>query len=91
MISQLESNEIFIELCSTLRNARNIQPNPFSTAVQSIQYYHFAIPFFSAIRGRDIKVTIGTDTHHSLDNVCDIEDALKFIQRYCPENLGIPD
>lgn len=68
LINMLSSHEIFIELCSSLRNSKFNKP-----------YYRYAEAFFEAARGR-ILVSIGTDSHYDREEVGDISDALEFIR-----------
>jgi histidinol phosphatase-like PHP family hydrolase len=77
LIAVLEANSIFIELCPSLRNSKLNKP-----------YYHFAEGFFSILRESDVKISIGTDTHSTLKNVGNIQDAVDFINRFnLSENL----
>ncbi len=71
LIAVLESNNIFIELCPSLRNSKLNKP-----------YYHFAEGFFSSLRDSDVLISIGTDTHINLKNVGNIGGAVDFIERY---------
>ncbi len=77
LIAVLEANNIFIELCPSLRNSKLNKP-----------YYHFAEGFFSLIRESGVLISIGTDTHSTLKNVGNIQDAVDFINRFnLTENL----
>lgn len=77
LIAVLEANKIFIELCPSLRNSKLNTP-----------YYHFAEGFFEILRGSEVLISIGTDTHSNIKNVGNIEDAMDFIERYgLEENL----
>ena len=71
LIGVLEPNNIFIELCPNLRNSKLNKP-----------YYHFAEGFFSSLRGTNVLISIGTDTHNNIKNVGNIQDAVDFIQRF---------
>lgn len=71
LIGVLESNRIFIELCPNLRHSK-LNKN----------YYHFAEGFFENVRGSEVLVSIGTDTHTNLKNVGNVSDALDFIARF---------
>lgn len=71
LIGVLESNKIFIELCPNLRHSK-----------LNKQFYHFAEGFFANLKGSEVLVSIGTDTHTNLKNVGDIADALDFITRF---------
>ena len=71
LIAVLEANSIFIELCPSLRNSKLNTP-----------YYHFAEGFFAMIRGSDVLISIGTDTHSNLKNVGNIDDAMDFVKKY---------
>lgn len=77
LIAVLEANKIFIELCPSLRNSKLNTP-----------YYHFAEGFFEILRGSEVLISIGTDTHSNIKNVGNIEDAMDFIESYgLEENL----
>lgn len=77
LIAVLEANKIFIELCPSLRNSKLNTP-----------YYHFAEGFFEILRGSEVLISIGTDTHSNIKNVGNIQDAMDFIERYgLEENL----
>ena len=70
LIGMLEASEIFIELTTGSRNTKFGKP-----------YYHFAPDFFEAIRGRAVSLSVGTDTHSSLQEVGGVEDAFAFIEK----------
>jgi histidinol phosphatase-like PHP family hydrolase len=77
LIGVLEANDIFIELCPSLRNSKLNKP-----------YYHFAEGFFSNLGGSGVLISVGTDTHSNLKNVGNIDDAMGFIDRFgLSENL----
>jgi DNA polymerase (family 10) len=71
LIAVLEANEIFIELCPSLRNSKLNKP-----------YYHFAEGFFSSLSHSQVLISIGTDTHSNLKNVGNLDDAMEFIKRF---------
>lgn len=71
LIAVLEANKIFIELCPNLRNSKLNTP-----------YYHFAEGFFASLRGTEVLISIGTDTHSNIKSVGDISDAMEFIESY---------
>ncbi|UCF07710.1 MAG: PHP domain-containing protein [Thermoplasmata archaeon] len=71
LIGVLESNNIFIELCPSLRHSK-----------LNKHYYYFAEGFFSLLRDSQVLISIGTDTHKNLKNVGDIADALDFIAQF---------
>ncbi|UCE74505.1 MAG: PHP domain-containing protein [Methanomassiliicoccales archaeon] len=71
LIAVLEANNIFIELCPSLRNSKLNKP-----------YYHFAEGFFSSLSGSEVLISIGTDTHSNIKNVGNIHDAMDFIDRF---------
>lgn len=71
----LENNNIFIELAPGVRNSKLGKP-----------YYYFAGPFFKELKQYQIPISIGSDTHNSLSEVCNIQDAVDFI-----ENLGLKE
>ncbi|UCE37382.1 MAG: PHP domain-containing protein [Thermoplasmata archaeon] len=71
LIAVLEANNIFIELCPSLRNSKLNTP-----------FYHFAEGFFASLRDTKVLISIGTDTHTNLKNVGNIGDAMDFIERY---------
>jgi hypothetical protein len=71
LIAVLEANEIFIELCPSLRNSKLNKP-----------YYHFAEGFFSSLSHSQILISVGTDTHSNLKNVGNLDDAMDFIKRF---------
>ncbi|UCG70716.1 MAG: PHP domain-containing protein [Thermoplasmata archaeon] len=75
LISVLEANKIFIELCPSLRNSKLNTP-----------YYHFAEGFFAILRDSSVLISIGTDTHMNIKNVGNIGDAVDFVSRYGLEN-----
>ncbi len=77
LIAVLEANEIFIELCPSLRNSKLNTP-----------YYHYAEDFFANIRDSEVLLSIGSDTHSTLKSVGNLDDALDFIKRFdLTENL----
>jgi len=71
LIAVLEANKIFIELCPSLRNSKLNTP-----------YYHFAEGFFASLRGTEVLISIGTDTHSNIKSVGNISDAMEFIESY---------
>jgi histidinol phosphatase-like PHP family hydrolase len=71
LIAVLEANDIFVELCSSLRNSKLNKP-----------YYHFAEGFFSSLSQSQVLISIGTDTHANLKNVGNLQDAYDFIKRF---------
>jgi len=77
LIAVLEANNIFVELCPSLRNSKLNKP-----------YYHFAEGFFSNLSRSDVLISVGTDTHSNLKNVGLIQDAIDFIEKFnLSENL----
>jgi histidinol phosphatase-like PHP family hydrolase len=77
LIAVLEANDIFIELCPSLRNSKLNTP-----------FYHYAEGFFSNLQNSKVLVSIGSDTHSNLKNVGNLDDALDFIKRFgLTENL----
>ncbi len=71
LIAVLEANKIFIELCPSLRNSKLNTP-----------YYHFAEGFFASLRGTEVLISVGTDTHSNIKSVGNISDAVEFIESY---------
>jgi hypothetical protein len=71
LIAVLETNNIFVELCPSLRNSKLNKP-----------YYHFAEGFFSNLSRSEVLVSVGTDTHSNLKNVGNIQDATDFIEKF---------
>ena len=69
LIDILEKNAIFLELCPSLRYSRGITP-----------YYYFAEDFFRKVKGRDVLLSIGTDTHDDIRDVTKISNALDFLK-----------
>lgn len=69
LIDRLEEFNIFVELCPSLRYGRGITP-----------YYYFAEEFFVKIKGRKVKISIGTDTHNDLQEVGKITNAWEFVR-----------
>jgi len=65
----LETHGIFVELCSSLRNSKFEKP-----------YYRYAEPFFDAARDR-VMISVGTDTHYTIEEVGDLADAEEFIKK----------
>jgi len=74
LVNLLESHEIFVELCSSLRNSKFGKP-----------YYRYAEQFFRNAGGR-VAVSIGTDAHHEPAEVCDVADAVSFVKEMGLEN-----
>ena len=70
LIGMLDSAEIFVELCAGSRNTKFSRP-----------YYHYAPDFFSKISKENVRLSIGTDTHGNLQEVGNIQDALRFIKK----------
>ncbi len=75
LLNVLEDNDIFVELSPSPRNSKFNRP-----------YYRFAMEFFHALSRSDVMVSIGTDTHTNLDEVCLIKDAIAFIEEMRLEN-----
>lgn len=77
LIGVIETNNIFIELCPSLRHSKLNKP-----------FYQFAEGFFESLSASNVLISIGTDTHANLKNVGNIGDALNFIKRFgLEENL----
>lgn len=70
LIGVLESNEVFLELCTNLRYSKFNKP-----------YYHYAEGFFNKLKGTGVMISIGTDTHSNLKTVSNIRDALNFVRK----------
>ncbi|MEM2870060.1 MAG: PHP domain-containing protein [Thermoplasmata archaeon] len=69
LIPVLETNKLFLELCPSPRHAR----------LQTPLYRHSAA-FFSRLRGTKVGLSIGTDTHDSLEEVGAVQDPLEFVR-----------
>ena len=80
----LEKEDIFVELCPTRRNMR-VALHPVDGEELYIRpAYRCNMDFYSLVQGREIGLTIGTDTHDNLSGVGAIGDAVDFI-----EELGL--
>lgn len=75
VINDLERHNIFIELDTAEHNMRNGKP-----------YYRLVPDFFLALKGRNIPLAIGSDTHDDAQDIVNIYDANKFV-----EELGLED
>jgi len=69
LIPVLETNHLFLELCPAQRHARLQRP----------QYRH-SLDFYTRLKGTNVGLSIGTDTHDNLADVGDIGDALAFMR-----------
>jgi len=69
LIPVLETNHIFLELSPGHRHARLQRP----------QYRH-SLDFYTRLKGTRVGLTIGTDSHDSLEEVGDVGDAVAFVR-----------
>lgn len=70
LLTILEENKIFMELCPSKRNSR------WGTT----PYYLFAEEFFDRMKSRPIFLSIGTDMHDDLSDVGQVTHAVDFIR-----------
>ncbi len=75
LIPVLETNKIFLELCPSPRHARLQKP-----------LYRHSSDFFARLKGTQVGLSIGTDTHNSLDEVGDVSDPMDFVRELSLEN-----
>ncbi len=75
LINVLEDNNMFVELSASPRNSKFNRP-----------YYRFAPDFFHLLSKSEVLISIGTDTHTNLDEVCMINDAIAFVEEMRLEN-----
>lgn len=75
LINVLEDNKMFIELSASPRNSKFNRP-----------YYRFAPDFFHLLSKSEVLLSIGTDTHTNLEEVCMINDAIAFVEEMRLEN-----
>jgi DNA polymerase (family 10) len=70
LIGVLEANSVFIELCTNLRYSKFNKP-----------YYNYSEEFFCKLKGTDVLLSIGTDTHSNLKTVGNVKDAVNFVRK----------
>ncbi|MGQ9582679.1 MAG: PHP domain-containing protein [Thermoplasmatota archaeon] len=69
LIPVLETNRIFLELCPSLRHARLQRP-----------LYRHSSEFFARLKGTRVGLSIGTDTHESVEEVGAVSDPMDFVR-----------
>jgi histidinol phosphatase-like PHP family hydrolase len=69
LIPVLETNHIFLELCPGMRHARLQRPQ-----------YRQSLDFYTRLKGTKVGLSIGTDSHDSLEEVGDVGDAYAFVR-----------
>lgn len=69
LIPVLETNRIFLELCPSPRHARLQRP-----------LYRHSSEFFARLKGTRVGLSIGTDTHESVEEVGAVSDPLDFVR-----------
>jgi len=69
LLDLFEKHDIFIELATAARYSRSGRP-----------YFKLCPEFYENITARNIKVSIGTDTHGRLETLCDVASAWDYIQ-----------
>ncbi|MDP8247556.1 MAG: PHP domain-containing protein [Candidatus Tritonobacter lacicola] len=81
LVDILEGADIFIELCPSLRNMRVMVDPADGKTIHTAPPYRCSPGFYRLLKGRDIGLTIGTDTHEDISDVCNIGDAVDFIDQ----------
>jgi len=71
LIPVLETNHLFLELCSSARHSKLQRP-----------LYRHSAEFFGKLKGTAVELAFGTDTHDNLDDVGNIDDAYAFVQEH---------
>ncbi|MBM4249958.1 MAG: PHP domain-containing protein [Euryarchaeota archaeon] len=71
LIPVLETSDLFLELC----------PSPRHGKLQRPLYRHSA-EFFARLKNTKVGLSLGTDTHDSLDDVGNVDDAYAFVQEH---------
>jgi len=69
LIPVLETNHLFLELCPSQRHAKLQRP-----------LYRQSLDFFTRLKGTNVELSVGSDTHDNLEDVGDIGDALAFVR-----------
>jgi histidinol phosphatase-like PHP family hydrolase len=69
LIPVLETNKLFLELCSSPRHSKLQRP-----------LYRHSAEFFAKLKGTRVQLSFGTDTHENLEDVGNIDDAYAFVQ-----------
>jgi hypothetical protein len=69
LIPVLETNHLFLELCPGQRHAKLQRPQ-----------YRQSLDFYTRLKGTNVGLSIGTDTHDNLADVGDIGDAMAFVR-----------
>ena len=77
----LEEANIFIELCPSLRNMRVMIDPDDRRKIHTAPPYRCSLDFYRLLKGRGVGLTIGTDTHEDISDVCNIGDAVDFIDQ----------
>lgn len=79
LAEKLQKNNIFLELSTALIHCRGITP-----------YYYFAEDFFQEIKGKEVALSVGSDTHYEIKEVGNINNAISFIkQLHLSDNLNL--
>jgi hypothetical protein len=71
LIPVLETNHLFLELCTSTRHSKLQRP-----------LYRHSAEFFAKLKGTSVELAFGTDTHDDLDDVGRIDDAYAFVQEH---------
>jgi len=69
LIPVLETNHIFLELCPGQRHARLQRPQ-----------YRQSLDFYTRLKGTMVGLSVGSDSHDSLEEVGDVGDAYAFVR-----------
>jgi histidinol phosphatase-like PHP family hydrolase len=69
LIPVLETNHLFLELCTSARHSKLQRP-----------LYRHSAEFFARLKGSRVELAFGTDTHDNLEDVGKIDDAYAFVQ-----------
>lgn len=81
LVDVLEEADIFIELCPSQRNERVVMSMADGAELHSAPPYRYSGDFYRMLKGRKVGMTIGTDTHDILSDVCAIGDSVDFIDK----------
>ena len=71
LIPVLETNKLFLELCTSSRHSKLQRP-----------LYRHSAEFFAKLKGTKVQLAFGTDTHENLEDVGKIDDAYAFVQEH---------
>ena len=69
LIPVLETNKLFLELCTSSRHSKLQRP-----------LYRHSADFFAKLKGTKVELAFGADTHDSLEEVGNIDDAWAFVR-----------